>query len=247
MTKKEAGMDKKFWSMIVLTLGLVLVVSTTIQAHEPDVKSVDYAHPQKYLEILPSFGDRLAIKKNASKLKGLNDLETIGNVVDWMKKNLRYNDSKSTTRRNYDDDVREREWGSCADYSIVCGALLRGAGIPVIWVKTLDVSFIWAFLNNHSRAMRVEGHVFLEVYVDVDKKCWALLDANAGKLYRKNYDPKMRILPGNRFAFDKGNDLYEMITSFTMDKYWQQIENFLPTIDKTLLPVDEKSNILLGH
>src|SRR6185312_7820816 len=94
------------------------------------------------------------------------------------------------------------------DQGIVCCALLRAAGIPTVWVKSMDVPWIWDFKKG--RPFEVwSGHAFLEIYLD---RKWVLLDPGAKLIYTE-YSPNMRILPGNRFAYHKGSDPKQMVTS----------------------------------
>lgn len=202
---------------------------------EPDVDRVDYSKPSEYLVIPESLGNRTAILTQASRLKGDTERDTIANVLAWMQQNLRYDGKKAYQWRNYDDVVRENAYGGCADEGIVCGVLLKGAGIPTVWVKTMDVAWIWDFKKGR-RFAAWSGHVFLEVYVNGK---WSLLDPGGQRLY-EGYSPKMRILPGQRFAYDKGNDPKDMIMSLQWEPWKQQTTAYFRQLDETLLPVDEK-------
>ncbi len=211
----------------------LLVCAGTLHASELSVDSVDYSAPAKYLEITDSLGDRAKITAQASEFKGDSDLTTIKNTLKWMDRNLKYDANRAYTWRNYDDVMREKTYGGCADQSIVCGVLLKGGGIPVVWVKTMDVSWIWDFKKGR-QFKSWSGHVFLEVYVD---KKWMLLDPGAKMVY-KDYSPKARILPGNRFAYHKGNDPKEMIMSLQWEEWKRQTETYFRALDESLLPVD---------
>jgi hypothetical protein len=220
----------------ILALGI-----TGTPASEPEVDSVDYTTPEKYLDFPDSLGNKTVIKEQAEKLKGATDRDTICNVLDWMKQSLKYDGKMPYRWRNYDDMVREKIYGGCADEGIFCGVLLKGAGIPVVWVKTMDVSWIWDFKKGRP-FQSWSGHVFLEVYVDHK---WALLDPGGKTLYQ-DYLPKMRILPGRRFAYHKGNDPKAMIMSSQWEPWKQQTDKYFKELDETLLPVDEKGGAKLG-
>jgi hypothetical protein len=206
---------------------------STIQASEPTVNSIDYSTPEKYLEIVDSLGTRDKIISRALELKGKSDLVTIRNVISWMDRNFKYDADRAYAWRNFDDAVKEKTYGGCADQGIVCGVLLKGAGIPTIWVKTMDVSWIWDFKKGR-KFESWSGHVFLEVYVD---EKWMLLDPGA-KLIYQDYSPKARILPGNRFAYHKGNDPKEMIMSLQWEQWKDQTSKYFRNLDESLLPVD---------
>lgn len=214
-------------------LSFLLLSTGVIHASEPSVDSIDYTTPTKYLEIPSSLGSRAEITTRAFNLKGDSDVATIRNILNWMDRNLKYNGDKAYAWRNYDDVIREKTYGGCADQGIVCGVLLKAAGIPAIWVKTMDVPWIWDFKKGRP-FNSWSGHVFLELYVDGK---WMLLDPGARMLY-KNYSANARILPGNRFAYHKGNDPKEMIMSLQWDQWKRQTEEYFRGLDESLLPVD---------
>ena len=149
----------------VLSLMSLLLLSSVCYGAAPTVDSIDYSNPQKYLAIPDSLGDQKAIMGQALKLKSGSDLDTFRNVLTWMEQNLKYDEKIAYKWRNYDDVVRDKCYGGCADYGIVCGVLLKGANIPVVWVKTMDVAWIWDFKKGRS-PKSWSGHVFLEVFVN---------------------------------------------------------------------------------
>jgi hypothetical protein len=122
----------------------------------------------------------------------------------------------------------------------VCGVLLKGAGIPAVWVKTMDVPWIWDLKKNRP-FQSWSGHVFLEIHVD-DK--WVLLDPGAKTLY-VDYSPKTRILPGNRFAYHKGDDPQEMIMSLQWEPWKRQTEAYFSKLEEGLLPLDPTTAVSL--
>jgi hypothetical protein len=214
-------------------LVILMLCVSSLRATEPQVGSIQYDQPSKYLAFPDSLGERAAITAQASLLKRDSSLETIRNVLNWMDRNLKYDAQKAYAWRNYDDVIREKTYGGCADQGIVCGVLLKGAGIPAVWVKTMDVGWIWDFKKGRP-FQSWSGHVFLEVHVD---KKWMLLDPGANLIYR-DYSPQARILPGNRFAYDKGNDPKAMVMSLQWEQWKRQTEACFRHLDESLLPVD---------
>jgi hypothetical protein len=219
---------------------LLVLLCPATRASEPTVDSIDYAAPETYLDFPASLGNRAAIKKQASELKGETDVDTIRNVLTWMRKNLKYDGNIAYRWRDYDNVIREKKYGGCADEGIVCGVLLKAAGIPTVWVKTMDVAWIWDFKKGR-QFQSWSGHVFLEVFVD---KKWALLDPGGQTLYQ-DYSPKMRIVPGRRFAYHKGNDPKAMIMSLQWEEWKRQTRKYFTELDESLLPVDENGGTSL--
>ena len=218
----------------------LFLCSGIVYSSVPSVDFIDYSNPDRYLEIADSLGDQDEIISNALKLKDNSDFITIRNVLNWMESNLKYDPDRAYTWRNFEDAIKDKTYGGCADQGIVCGVLLKGAGIPVIWIKTMDVSWIWDFKKGR-KFESWSGHVFLEVYVDGK---WMLLDPRAKMIY-KDYSQKTRILPGNRFAYHKGNDPKEMIMSLQWEQWKEQTRTYFENLDDSLLPVDSEGGTSL--
>ncbi len=224
--------------MARLQILLLVILPSFAVAATPATDTIDYSVPENYLAIPPTLGNREAIQKQANALKGKNDRETIRKILSWMDSYLTYNPKVAYEWRDFDDVAREKCYGGCADQGIVCGALLRAAGIPTVWVKTMDVPWIWDFKKG--RAFESwSGHVFLEVYLDQQ---WVLLDPGA-KLIYSEYSPEMRILPGNRFAYHKGSDPKQMVMSLQWEEWKEQTRTYFTALDTALLPVDPKSAV----
>src|SRR5262245_5989247 len=205
-------------------------------AGTPATDTIDYSTPENYLVIPPKLGNREAVQQQANAVTGRDDLDTSGKILSWMDSHLTYNPNVSYQWRDFDDVVQEKCYGGCADQGIICGALLRAAGIPTVWVKTMDVSWIWDFKQGRPFESW-SGHVFIEVYLD---RQWVLLDPGAKLIYRE-YSPAMRILPGNRFAYEKGSDPKQMVMSLQWEEWKEQTRNYFTALDTALLPVDPKS------
>lgn len=218
----------------------ILLWNSSCLAGTPVFDAIDYQSPQKYLGIPDSVGNSVQIAAQARKLKAKQDQQSVANVLDWMNENLKCQADLAYHWRNYDTVIRDGCYGSCADYAIVCGGLLRGAGIPAVWVKTMDVSWIQDFKKGRP-FQSWSGHVFLEVYLDGK---WVLLDPGARQLYL-NYSTGARLLPGNRFAYHKGNDPQAMVMSLQWEDWKQQTRDYFTQLDESLLPVDVKSRVSL--
>lgn len=223
---------------MICLLSQISPIFVLLIASTPTIDGIDYSQPKKYLEIAPSLGSIDAIREQGVALRGGNDQKTVRNVVEWVNNQLKYDGEKAYSWRNFDDVNRDKCYGGCADQGIACGVLLKAAGIPALWVKTMDVDWIWDFKRN--RPFNAwSGHVFLEIYIDGE---WVLLDPGSQQIYR-GYSTKSRILPGNRFAYHKGNDPKEMIMSLQWDEWKEQTTSYFKALDESLLPVDSKSSV----
>jgi len=104
----------------------------------------------------------------------------------------------------------------------------------------MDITWIRDFKRNQPFTTW-SGHVFLEVYVD---NCWMLLDPGGKRIY-KNYSPKALILPGGRYAYDKGDTPKMMVMSLQWDQWKKQTTDYFTKFDESLLPVDDTQSVLL--
>ncbi len=227
-------------AVIKVILGAVLSVSVLGAAKAPDLPKprfdrVDYAHPGKYLDLPPKLGSAAAIRKAAADIKAATPRGKLGAIGAWITARLRNDPKMGYEYRDFDRILADGTFGGCQDHAEVFGALARACGIPAVWVKTMDADWIRMFRRTGDRNRTWSGHVFLEVHLDGK---WALLDASASILY-EDYDVRQRILPGNRFAYDKGGDYYELLMSDRWEDWKKQTAAHFADFDLAQLPVGE--------
>jgi hypothetical protein len=78
------------------------------------------------------------VRKAVGALKSRDTVETVNNVLAWMKKNITYRrDQKSITELDFKtvDDILERGHAECRGYTVLFVALCRAAGVPArpVW------------------------------------------------------------------------------------------------------------------
>jgi tetratricopeptide (TPR) repeat protein len=80
-----------------------------------------------------------ALQKIAAEVKGGNSVETVRNILGWLKKNIKYREdaSPNITKLNFDsvDEIVERGHAECRGYTMLFAALCRAAGVPArpVW------------------------------------------------------------------------------------------------------------------
>ncbi|HTU93321.1 MAG TPA: transglutaminase domain-containing protein [Gemmataceae bacterium] len=79
-----------------------------------------------------------ALKKIAAEVKGGNSIETVRNILAWLKKNITYKEGSSDiTKLNFKkvDEIIERGHAECRGYTMLFAALCRAAGVPArpVW------------------------------------------------------------------------------------------------------------------
>ena len=231
-------------SLVLLWLVLSAASAPVAAADEPpapDFARVDHADPALHLALSPEVGDAAKIRSLASQLKVDDSQEaTLTSIYQWMHRNLRYDERAAYAWRSLDEMLAARTVGGCADHAAVFGTLARAAGIPAIWVKTLDVDWIHEFRAAPQAVKSWRGHVFLEVYLG---GAWRLLDASAMRLYPA-YDVRTRMLPGQRLAYDKGDDPFDLVLSCRWELWKEQTRRYVLALDDAVLPWSTSQDLL---
>lgn len=198
----------------------------------PSFERINYSSPENYLSLTPSLGDAEKIAEIAKGLKQANAEKTLLAINNWMSASFTTNTELAYSWRNFDTILESKTVSGCADYAIVFAALARCCGIPSVFVKTMDVEWIHAFRQS-GKCEEWKGHVFLEVHW---KRKWRLIDPEALKIY-EDYDPAMRILPGLRYAYDKGADPQDLILSLDFERWKKQTSDYFRHFELSKLPV----------
>jgi len=201
----------------------------------PKFDRVDYAHPEKYIDIPAKLGDAATVRKVAAEIKATTPRSKLGAIGAWISSHIKNDDRAGYEFRDFDRILKDGTYGGCQDHAEVFGAVARACGIPTVWVKTMDADWIRMFRRTRDEGQTWSGHVFLEVFVDGK---WLLLNATQGMLH-EDYDVRQRILPGNRFAYDKGGDYYELVMSDRWEDWKKQTAAYFRDFDLAQLPVGE--------
>jgi transglutaminase-like putative cysteine protease len=199
----------------------------------PDFERIDYAHPEAYVSIAPAIANGATVARVATEIRGETAEEKLRAIATWINAHLRFREEDAYAWRSVDQILSDGTYGGCADHSVVFGSLSRAVGIPTVWVKTMDADWIREFVRADGKVTSWRGHVFLEVFIHGR---WMLFDATELTLQR-DYDPRQRILPGNRYAYDKGGDPYSLVLSPRWDLWKQQTTAYFRAFALALLPV----------
>jgi hypothetical protein len=227
-----------FIALLVSTYCLSNLLAAEDNVPTPSCTRIDYSRPQDYLALQDSFGNKDRIQKIADSLKCDRPEQTLAAIGRWINENLKYDPDVAYAWHNFDSAVDNKQYGGCADHAMVFVALARAAGVPAVFVKTMDADWIREFRKNRS-CESWRGHVFVEVYLNGR---WRLLDATQSILYDE-YDPASHLLPGNRYAYDKGADPYELVLSLDWERWKRQTADYFATFDLSALPVGEGRDI----
>jgi hypothetical protein len=205
----------------------------------PSFDRIDYSKPQDYLFLNDHMGSRDRIMKVAAQIEGTTPEKKLVSIHNWIESHVAYKADYFSEWRTFDQMLDDKTQGGCAQYSVLFGSLARACGIPTVWVKTLDADWIRGFRTKATEGSW-NGHVFLEIYIH-DR--WMLLDDTQLVLH-KDYDTKTRILPGNRYAYDKGADPYELVLSARWELWKKQTRAYFSDFDLSKLPMGNGRNLL---
>lgn len=198
----------------------------------PAFDRINYDRPDDYLVLNPSLGNADRIREAAGPLKRGTPEKTLRAIHKWVNKRLKYDPKAAYVYRNFDQACDASLYGGCADYAVVFTALARANGIPTVFVKTMDADWIREF-RAAGKCNSWRGHVFLEVFIDGK---WRLLEPGGLTLY-DDYDPRQRrLLPGDRWAYDKGADPREIILSPDWERWKIQTAAHFKDFDLKQLP-----------
>ena len=219
-----------------LTLIVILVLAPLALADDappkPAFDRVRYDRPDDYLVLNASLGDAGRIRAVAATLKRDKPERTLASIHRWIAANLKYDAKAAYEYRDFGQACDGKTDGGCADYAVVFTALARASGVPTVFVKTMDADWIREF-RAAGTCKTWRGHVFLEVFIDGK---WRLLEPGSLVLY-DDYDPATRrILPGERWAYDKGADPKEIVLSPEWERWKTQTAAHFKDFDLRQLP-----------
>ncbi|MDJ0976518.1 MAG: hypothetical protein QNJ98_18815 [Planctomycetota bacterium] len=214
-------------ALSVLMLVALVPVAQAEEPPTPNADRIDYAKPDAYRRLDPMLGDAKAIQGLAAQLAKKDAASTLRAIWLWAKRNLRPAEAETSTWRSVSDMIRAGTRTSEAEAAIAIGTLARAASIPTAYVKTLDVAWLKAGATG-----AIQERTFLELHIE---GAWRLLDPVAMRLYDR-YDPKTRLLPGDRLAFDKGGDPHALVLPNRSALYQAQVARFAKAFDVRRLP-----------
>ncbi len=189
-------------------------------------QNVDYSDPNVFLKSYEQTTLSDEIKAIASQFNNNKDLSTVSEIYKWINENIENIDGEKFGRTS-DDVIKTRGATGCTDYGLAFIALTRAKGIPSVFVQAAKISWV----NNYqtdSRGGTVEGHIFVEVYIDVDKdgdKEWCIVDSTTGRVYL-NYDKDNFSLNNAYYVFAKSIEVWDSGVNSELGNYNKMLELF---------------------
>lgn len=179
-------------------------------------ETIDYAHPERYLEIPKSAGDAAHVRKLAGPLKAPDAEQTLRRIHAFIADRVPHVPYGvwEADAHDFDELVQGFDHRGCASHALVFCNLARACGLPAVYVKSSSHEWIRKYVATGETG-NFAGHVFLEVYL---KGKWKLLDAQGMRIW-DDYDGANPELPGGFLASEKGWDHYAMVHSTRRDLY----------------------------
>jgi hypothetical protein len=203
-----------------------LVRSAPAAVPSPDFDRVDHDDLRAALRLPRTLGSRQLIRDVAREIQGATIEQKLASISAWMNDHLVLDATAAYHWRDVETVLDEGRYGGCADQALVFGAIARASGIPVVWVKTMDIEWIQAFVMGPEPDVW-SGHVFLEVWTGAE---WDLYDVAEARLW-DDYNTATREFPGRRYGYDKGVDPYELVLSTRWLEWKEQTRAYFRSFD----------------
>lgn len=159
--------------------------------------------------LLVNEGQNEVSKKMELFAKGVPPIEKIEdlNVLDAMF--YSYFRSDKTTRKFECSSAQifeRRTFSGCSDIGLALSPILRMKGIPTVYVESAHIDWIREVQNNTEKREFMQGHIFLEIYLE---GTWHLYDPTFHLVYL-DYDYNNLFLPRGYVAFAKGMNCFDI-------------------------------------
>ena len=209
-------------------------MTSRMPVHVPRFDDIDYSNPKRYLFLDPSFAGDGAVEHVGAQVRHVSPEASLGAIWRWVRDNLEDDRVQSDYRwRTAAEIIDRKRYFGCAEHALMYGCLARACGIPVVWLKSLDVPWIRRFTATHEFDGG-SGHVYLEVFLGGR---WRLLDATQDEIF-DHYDPTQRLLPARgvvRYGYDKGGDPRQLVLSLDWGPWQVETQTFFRDFDVRLL------------
>ena len=145
------------------------------------------------------------------KINNINDLSILDNIF------YNYFTHDKTTKkfsRTVIEIFESKTFSGCSDIGMMISSILREKGILTVYVETAKIDWINMALNDLPGNELMQGHIFLEVYINGK---WYLYDPTFHIVY-DNYDMNNNNYPRNYYVFAKGLNANELGVFNTKDE-----------------------------
>lgn len=121
--------------------------------------------------------------------------------------------------RSVIDIFESKTFSGCSDIGMMMASILREKGVPTIYVETANVDWLNKEINNLPGSEVMQGHIFLEIFIDGK---WFLYDPTFHILY-DDYDSNNNNYPRRYYVFAKGENANQLGVFNTKDERYLAI------------------------
>jgi len=200
---------------------------------------VPYDEPARCLPIDGTTGSSTPLGAAAAEVRAATPEETLLAIHRWIDGRFRTDGRVARESRPVERLLEDRTLGGPTDRAVLFGSLARACGIPTAWVKAVSWEAARAAAAHPEAPPPTDPAVLLEVFVG---NRWRLLDASSLLLW-EDYDPRSRLLPGERLAVDKGTDPAAMVFGNRRDLWLRQWAEIARGLDTALLPAARPTDL----
>lgn len=204
--------------------GFLIFTSAVLEAQSPLVPApvgretarIDYGKPAAYQVLEAEGAARRRLLALGAKLRGKDPGATLRAVHRFIASRVPHTPQKSWRewQPRPEQLLAGMDHQQCAEHALLCANLLRAAGIPCVYVKSMQHAWIRSYVTEGVTGS-FAGHVFLEVHFGGR---WHLLEAQGLRLW-SDYDPADPELPGAYLAYEKGAVHADMVHSTRKQRF----------------------------
>lgn len=103
------------------------------------------------------------IKDIANELKDKNEMDTIQNIIKWIRKNIKVKNNFAGKRtRTAEQIINSKIATGCIDIALIFIVIVKAAGLKANFIETLKKDW----LNSKENKNLIEGHIFSKVLIN---------------------------------------------------------------------------------
>ncbi len=153
------------------------------------------------------------IKKFCEEIPSINNIDDIRKLDKIFYSYFTRDKTIPKFERNVIEIFNSKTFSGCSDIGMMMASILREKNIPTIYVETANVDWLYKELNNLPGHEVMQGHIFLEIYLDK----WYLYDPTFHIIY-DNYDKNNNNYPRGYYVFAKGENANSLGVYNTKDE-----------------------------
>lgn len=142
----------------------------------------------------------------ASQISSINKIEDLKYLDALFYSYFRQDKTTKKFACTSEEIFSRKTFSGCSDIGLAISSILRMKGIPTVYVESAKIEWIQYVQMNDERKELMQGHIFLEIYLE---NKWYLYDPTFRFVY-DNYDYNNLCLPRDYYVFAKALNCHEL-------------------------------------